>query len=93
VKVRVCGLKDLKCSQDGHLPWWWAPPVTIFITGEFAPAIVSIEAAFIGMAEAPDTPIRPSPSAPTVARMRRMALSSFDDSIHPLENASFLATV
>jgi hypothetical protein len=62
--------------------------------GEFAPAAASIEAAFIGIAEAPDdAPIRPSPSAPTVARMMRMALSSFDDSTHPLENASFLATV
>jgi len=64
-----------------------------FIMGEFAPAAASIEAAFIGIAEAPDAPIRPSPSAQTVARMIRMALSSFDDSIHPLENASFLATV
>jgi hypothetical protein len=61
--------------------------------GEFAPAAVSIEAAFIGIAEAPATPIRPSPSAPTVARMIRTALSSSDDSIHLLENASFLATV
>jgi len=82
MKVRVCGLKELKCSQDGHLPWWWAPPVMTFIMGEFAPAAASIEAAFIGIAEAPDTPIRPSPSAPTVARMIRMAHSSFDDSIH-----------
>jgi len=60
---------------------------------EFASAAVSIEAASIGIAEAPDAPMRPSPSAQTVARMIRMALSSFDDSIHPLENASFLVTV
>jgi len=90
VKVRVCGLKDLKCSQPGHLLKWCA---TTFIMGEFAPAAASIEAAFIGIAEAPDTPIRPSPSAPTAARIIRMALSPFDDSIHPLENASFFVTV
>jgi hypothetical protein len=61
--------------------------------GEFAPAAASIEAAFIGIAEAPDAQIRPSPSAPTVAKMIRTVLSYFDDSIHPVENASFLVTV
>jgi hypothetical protein len=50
--------------------------------GEFAPAAASIEAAFIGIAEAPDTPIRPSPTAPTVAKMIRMVLSSFAASIY-----------
>jgi hypothetical protein len=51
-----------------------------FIMGEVAPTASSIEAAFSGIAEAPDTPIRPSPSAPTAAKTIRMALSSFDDS-------------
>jgi hypothetical protein len=92
MKVRVCGLKDLTCSQPGHLPWGFAPTRT-FVVGEVAPAVSSIEAAFIGIAEAPDTPIKPSPSAPTVAKMIRMVLSSFDDSIHSFENASFLVTV
>jgi hypothetical protein len=70
MKVRVWGLKDLKCSQPGHLLKWRA---TTFIMGEFAPAAASIEAALIGIAEAAATPIRPIPNTPTAARMIRIA--------------------
>jgi hypothetical protein len=89
MKVRVWGLKDLKCSQPGHLLKWRA---TTFIMGEFAPAAAPIEAAFIGIAKAPDTPIRPRPTAPTVARMIRMALSSSAEDIYPFESVLFSAT-
>jgi len=72
MKVRVCGLKDLKCSQPGHLPWGLAPTRT-FVVGESAFAAASSEAAFIGIAEAAATPIRLVPNTPIAARMIRIA--------------------
>jgi hypothetical protein len=72
MKVRVCGLKDLTCSQPGHLPWGFAPTRT-FVVGESAFAAASIEAAFIGIAEAAATLIRLIPNTPTAARIIRIA--------------------
>jgi hypothetical protein len=69
MKVRVWGLKDLKCSQPGHLLKWRA---TAFTMGEFALAAASSEAPFIGIAETATTPIRLIPNAPTAARMMRI---------------------
>jgi hypothetical protein len=73
VKVRVCGLKDLKCSQPGHLLWELTPPARTFVVGESAFAAASSEAAFVGIAEAAATPIRLIPNTPTAARMIRIA--------------------
>jgi len=50
------------------------------MTGEFAPTASSIKAASIGIAEAPDTPMSPIPSAPAAARMIRIVLSSLSES-------------
>ena len=72
MKVWVCGLYDLKCLHPGYLPWWWTPPARACTIGESPPAAALIEAAFIGIAETPVTPIRLIPNAPTATRMVRI---------------------